>query len=176
MILKISTWLALVLEFSLGTLIWVKSLRYKILTAGLLFHLGLEYSLNIPMFQWDVLCAYILFVDAKDLERVWNWIRVREDSYYTPPVTVFYDKNSERARRFVNLLTVLDIFHRLSFVESPRTESAAERQNNKRELLIATASGPCHGRDAMKLLARSIPLLWPLLPLCYVWNALQTIK
>jgi len=175
-ILKISTWLALVLEFSLGTLIWVKSLRYKILTAGLLFHLGLEYSLNIPMFQWDVLCAYILFVDAKDLERVWNWIRVRAGAYLSPPVTVFYDKNSERARRFVNLLTVLDIFHRLSFVESPRTESAAERQNNKRELLIATASGPCHGRDAMKLLARSIPLLWPLLPLCYVWNAVQSRK
>jgi Vitamin K-dependent gamma-carboxylase len=77
LILKMGTWLALVLEFSLGTLIWVKSLRYKVLTAGLLFHLGLEYSLNIPMFQWDVLCAYILFVDAKDLERIWNWTRVR---------------------------------------------------------------------------------------------------
>src|SRR5260370_40521111 len=128
------------------------------------------------MFQGVFLGVYILFGDGKDLERVWNWIRVRAGAYLSPPVTVFYDKNSERARRFVNLLTVLDIFHRLSFVESPRTESAAERQNNKRELLIANASGPCHGRDAMKLLARSIPLLWPLLPLCYVWNALQTIK
>ena len=176
LILKMGTWLALVLEFSLGTLIWVKSLRYKILTAGLLFHLGLEYSLNIPMFQWDILCAYILFVDAKDLECVWNRIRVRAGAYLSPRVTVFYDKNSERARRFVNLLTVLDIFHRLSFVESPRTASAAERQNNNRELLIATASGPCHGRDAMKLLARSIPLLWPLLPFCYASMAVQSRK
>src|SRR5260370_46864 len=89
---------------------------------------------------------------------------------------LFDDKNSDRARRSVNLLTVLDIFHRLSFVESPRTASAAERQNNNRELLIATASRPWHGRDAMKLLARSIPLLWPLLPLCYVWNAVQSRK
>src|SRR5260370_40364478 len=101
---------------------------------------------------------------------------VGAEANLSPPVTVFYDKNSERAGRFVNLLTVLDIFHRLSFVESPRTASAAERQNNNRELLIATASGPCHGRDAMKLLARSIPLLWPLLPLCYVWNAVQARK
>jgi hypothetical protein len=175
-ILKMGTWLALVLEFSLGTLIWVKSLRYKILTAGLLFHLGLEYSLNIPMFQWDVLCAYILFVDPKDLECVWSRIRVRAGSYLGPPVTVFYDKNLERARRFVHLLTVLDIFHRLSFVESAKSGSSSERQSNNRELLIATASGLCHGRDAMKLLARSIPLLWPLLPLCYVWNAMQSSK
>jgi hypothetical protein len=82
----------------------------------------------------------------------------------------------ERARRFVNLLTTLDIFHRLSFVESPKSESTAARQNDKRELLIATAFGPCHGRDALKLLARSIPLLWPLLPFCHASKAVQSSK
>jgi cytochrome c553 len=110
------------------------------------------------------------------LERVWNRIRVWVSAYSSPPVTVFYDKHSEPTRRLVNLLTVLDIFHRLSFVQSPRTASTAERQNNKRELSIATASGPCHGRDAMKLLARPIPLLWPFLPFCYVWKAVQSSK
>ena len=34
------------------------------LALGLLLHLSLEYSLNIPLFQWDILSAYILFVDA----------------------------------------------------------------------------------------------------------------
>jgi hypothetical protein len=28
-----------------------------------LFHLSLEYALNIPMFQWDMLSAYVLFID-----------------------------------------------------------------------------------------------------------------
>ena len=172
-ILKMGTWSALVLELSLGTLIWVKRLRYKVLAAGLLFHLGLEYSLNIPMFQWDVLCAYILFVDAKDLERVWNWTRVCAGSFLGPPVTVLYNKYSEPTRRLVNLLTVLDIFRRLSFEESPRAGSTAERKDNKSDLLIATASGPCHGRDAMKHLARSIPLLWPLVPF-YAWKTAQS--
>src|SRR5260370_17461072 len=99
---------------------------------------------------------------------------VGAEANLSPPVTVFYDKNSERARRFVNLLTVLDIFHRLSFVESPRTASAAERQNNKRELLIVTASRPWHGRDAMKVLARSIPPPWPFFPPSPVATQLQT--
>jgi len=65
------------LEFSLGVLIWVKDLRYILLALGLLFHLSLEYSLNIPMFQWDILSAYILFVDPADITRAWQWIRCR---------------------------------------------------------------------------------------------------
>jgi hypothetical protein len=63
-----------VLEFSLGILIWVKELRYILLAFGLLLHLYLEYSLNIPMFQWDILSAYILFIDVADITRTWDWI------------------------------------------------------------------------------------------------------
>ena len=63
-ILKLGTWYAVVLEFSLGVLIWVKEFRYTLLALGVLFHLSLEYSINVPLFQWDVLSAYVLFIDA----------------------------------------------------------------------------------------------------------------
>jgi hypothetical protein len=69
-ILKIGTWLALALEFSLGALIWFKRYRYPLLVLGLCFHLCLEYALNFPMFQWDVLSAYVLFIDPDDLSRI----------------------------------------------------------------------------------------------------------
>jgi hypothetical protein len=72
--LKLESWGVLALEFCLGVLIWVKKLRYTLLTLGLLLHLCLEYSLNIPMFQWDILSAYVLFIDAADLARAWSWI------------------------------------------------------------------------------------------------------
>ena len=75
MMLKLESWAVLGLEFSLGVLIWVKYFRYKLLALGLLLHLCLEYSLNIPMFQWDILSAYVLFIDAADLQRAWGWIR-----------------------------------------------------------------------------------------------------
>ena len=71
-VLRFGTWFALALEFSLGALIWIKRLRYKLLLAGAVFHLWLEYSLNIPMFQWDVLTAYLLFIDAEDYRRAWE--------------------------------------------------------------------------------------------------------
>lgn len=73
--LKLSTWFALVLEFSLGALIWIKPLRNKLLAIGLFFHLFLEYSVNIPMFQWDILTAYLLFVDADVYTHVWDRIK-----------------------------------------------------------------------------------------------------
>jgi hypothetical protein len=74
-LLKLGAWLTLGLEFSLGILIWFKELRYPLLLLGLLFHLCIEYWLNIPMFQWNILTAYVLFVDPKDLEKGLNWIR-----------------------------------------------------------------------------------------------------
>ena len=74
-VLKAGAWSALVLEFSLGVLIWVKEFRYVLLAIGLLFHLWLEYSLNIPMFQWDILSAYVLFIDAGDISHLWSKLR-----------------------------------------------------------------------------------------------------
>ncbi|HEY0701709.1 MAG TPA: HTTM domain-containing protein [Candidatus Acidoferrales bacterium] len=67
--LRVGSWLALVVEFSLGTLIWITKFRYPLLVIGVFFHLSLEYALNVPLFQWDVLSAYILFVEPEDLQR-----------------------------------------------------------------------------------------------------------
>ena len=69
LVLKLGSWFTLVLEFALGTAIWWKRTRYPMLLLGIAFHLTLEYTLNVPMFQWDILAAYILFVDPRDLER-----------------------------------------------------------------------------------------------------------
>lgn len=84
--LKLGSWSAIALEFSLGVLIWVKKLRYFLLALGLLFHLWLEYSLNIPLFQWDVLSAYILFIDPADISRAQDWISLRLARRRTEPV------------------------------------------------------------------------------------------
>jgi hypothetical protein len=60
------SWFTLLTEFSLGVLIWFRRIRYPVLLLGLLFHFGIEYALNLPMFAWDVLAAYVLFIDPAD--------------------------------------------------------------------------------------------------------------
>jgi hypothetical protein len=67
--IKALTWGTLGVEFSLGALIWVPALRPFVLIAGLLFHLGLEYSMNIPLFQWTMLGAFVLFLPPEAIER-----------------------------------------------------------------------------------------------------------
>jgi len=68
-ILRIGSWLALAAEFLLGTAIWIRKFRYPLLVFGVLFHLSLEWAINVPMFQWDVLSSYVLFIDPADLDR-----------------------------------------------------------------------------------------------------------
>jgi vitamin K-dependent gamma-carboxylase-like protein len=163
-ILRLGTWFALALEFSMGVLIWIKELRYPLLAVGILFHLSLEYSLNIPMFQWDVLSAYILFVDPADLTRFWNWIRTRANKHFGEPLNVIYDGASEQRLRTANVLRAIDILGRLTFADlrDSRMPSDATRQDAQDQLLVSTSSRLRRGRDGLRAVAGVVPLLWPL--------------
>ena len=144
-------------------LIWIRELRYYLLAMGLFFHLSLEYLMNIPMFQWDVLSAYVLFIDAADLERVWKRVRERVGGYFGERVTVIYDGGSERMRRVANLLGAIDIFGRLSFVDSrdAASQGGVRGKGARNELVAETSSGAWRGLDALRMVAAVVPLLWP---------------
>jgi len=69
----IETWGALLVEGSLGTLIWIPKLRRWVILSGVLLHLGIEYSMNIPLFEWIMMGSLVLFATEED----WAWIRAR---------------------------------------------------------------------------------------------------
>ena len=71
--IKLWTWGTLVIEFALGALVWVRELRYWVLLGGVLLHVGIDYTMNIPLFGFIMVSAYVTFVDPEDLERVLNW-------------------------------------------------------------------------------------------------------
>ena len=75
MLLKLETWASLAIEFSLGVLVWFRELRYIVLAIGVVFHLIIEYSLNVPLFQWEIMSAYVLFIDADDLICAWRRVQ-----------------------------------------------------------------------------------------------------
>lgn len=79
-IIKLLTWGTLVTEFSLGTLVWIKELRYWVLLAGLGLHLGIEITMNIPMFEWVMIAAMILMVEPRDVIKVEMWLRNKLNS------------------------------------------------------------------------------------------------
>jgi hypothetical protein len=68
--IKLMTWGTLIVEFALGVLIWIKEFRYWVLLGGVLLHLGIDYSMNIPLFGPTMMAAYLTFVDPEHMERV----------------------------------------------------------------------------------------------------------
>jgi hypothetical protein len=67
--IKLWSWFTLLAEFALGTLVWIKELRYPVLVVGILLHFGIDYSMNIPLFAVVMVSAYVTFVEPADLER-----------------------------------------------------------------------------------------------------------
>jgi hypothetical protein len=57
------TWLVLAIELSLWTLIWVPRFRYYALAGGVALHLGIDYALNLPVFQWLLISGLVVFVE-----------------------------------------------------------------------------------------------------------------
>lgn len=66
--LKLATWGTLLIEFSLGSLIWVKKLRKPVIIIGVLFHLGIEYTMSIPFFELSMIVLLINFFTPEELK------------------------------------------------------------------------------------------------------------
>jgi hypothetical protein len=75
--LKLCTWGAVLIEFLGWTLIWFKETRYAVLFALLALHLGIEYAMNIPMFEHIMIASLLIFVPAEDAEKFVAWFKGR---------------------------------------------------------------------------------------------------
>ena len=75
LLIKLATWLTLLIEFSMAVLVWSRELRYPVLLAALCLHLGIEYSMNIPLFEWIMIAGLVTFIYPEDLARAWAWVR-----------------------------------------------------------------------------------------------------
>lgn len=65
---------AATVEMLFPILVWFKDTRKPALIAGLLLHLGMEWSLNIQLFQPTILSLYLLFISPEALRRFLNFL------------------------------------------------------------------------------------------------------
>lgn len=73
--INLLTYATLVIEFSMFTLVWVPRWRYYILAVTAALHLTIDYSMNIPQFQYFMLSSYILFIEPEHLKIAWQWLK-----------------------------------------------------------------------------------------------------
>jgi tetratricopeptide (TPR) repeat protein len=72
---KVLTYYTLLVELSMATLVWVKPLRYWILLAAVVLHLGIDWAMNLPCFELFFISSYIVFIDPNDLKKVFEFFR-----------------------------------------------------------------------------------------------------
>jgi len=60
------TWGTLVTEFALGTLIFIDEIRKPLIIIGVFFHLGIEYMMSIPTFEWLMIVGLMAMFKIED--------------------------------------------------------------------------------------------------------------
>lgn len=70
--MKPLTWGTLAFECAFPLLIWFRPLRPWLLVAGIAFHVGIDVLMQIPLFSWTMICAYIMFVPDETAARWMN--------------------------------------------------------------------------------------------------------
>jgi hypothetical protein len=89
--LYVMDWLTIVVELAAGTLIWIKELRYWIILLGVLLHIGIDWMLNIPIFEFAFMSLYILFIDSEDMKKLGHWLQLLSRRFYMKKAYVSVD-------------------------------------------------------------------------------------
>ena len=158
------------LVFELGFLwcLFAPRLRLGLAVAGLAFHKGTKRFMRIGFESLQV--CYVTFVNwAGVLRRLGTWL-------FRAPMCIVYDGNCRLCRRTIALLRVFDVFGQVRYVSA--LDEAALAAHGLQELDRHALLTDLHavlgtqrwlGYAAYRALAWRLPLVWPVLPLLYVW-------
>jgi len=157
---RLLSWGTLVIEFSSWTLIWIKKLRYYVLFGLLSLHLGIEYTMNLALFQWVMMANLILFIEPEDLSLLMQKIKVRLAKSYNNPVPVYFALHTDRGLRLAETFRRLDIFGRLNIVDSGEIEQLRPDSQAACKIILAHGSGWIHGLPAATRGIATIAASW----------------
>ena len=66
-ITKLLTWSVLALEWGLPVFLWIKKTRRAALVVAIVFHLSIEYSMNLFLFHWLMILGLLSFAEFDEL-------------------------------------------------------------------------------------------------------------
>jgi hypothetical protein len=150
---KLMSWYTLVIEGAMATLVWLKDLRYFILAGAAVLHLGIDYTMNLPVFEWTFLACFLTFIYPKDLTRVMDFVKRRITRFFGGPAKLFYNPHNRLQPSLASVIEGLDVFARLEYVCWDDDHIA-----------IDTVRGRLSGAGMFAWLTAILPLLWLIYP------------
>jgi predicted DCC family thiol-disulfide oxidoreductase YuxK len=163
-VLNVLTHAALALELGYGLLIWVKVLRPLVIAAVVALHVGIALTApGLIEFGLAMIAGNLAFVSPR-------WLRslVAGSDADQPAVRVLYDGACPFCRRSMALFTAADPDHvaepvDLTSVDVRTIHPSLSREACLRAMHAVRRDGRIAvGFDAVALLARHLPLFWPL--------------
>jgi predicted DCC family thiol-disulfide oxidoreductase YuxK len=170
-LINIATYGTLAAELALAFLVWVPRLRLYVLAAGVLMHLGIEYSMNIPLFSALMIAGYVPFLTQTDLDRFVAWARV---PLAPARMRLVYDGHCNFCRSSLLVVQFLDIFRLVTFLDVHRPDELRLAPEVRAEDVdLAAVAVNRNGRqfpgfDAFRALAWRLPATWLLAPFLYL--------
>ena len=171
--IKILTWSTLLIELFLFTLIWYRPVRYWVLLAGVALHLGIEWTMNLPMFEWLFISSFILFIYPEDLRTFWDGVKAFIHKNIFKPATLYFDGNCLFCVRSLGLVHHLDIFGILKPVDFRKEKDleaqGVDKNRLEEEMILKTQNGDTLGGfKAFRWMTGRMPLLMILYPVLYL--------
>ncbi len=138
------------------SLIWFRELRYFVLAGTLVMHIGIDHSINLPVFEWIFVASFITFIYPEDLTKAMDFVKEHVTAKFGAGTPLVYNGAFARQKSQASLVEGLDVFGRLSV-------KAAEGEAEQR-LTAITPYGKLTGYDLFAWLTGRLPLLWIIYP------------
>lgn len=172
--IKLLTWGTLLVELALCTIIWWRPVRYYVLLIGLSLHLGIEYTMNLPMFEWLFISSYFLFIYPEHLTLAMDYTNAWIHKHVAKQSDLVFDGNCIFCVRTVGIIHRLDIFslirlHNLRALDDETWKSKVNIVRAEKEILLRTPDGKwLGGFEAFRFMAFRLPWLMLLAPFLYI--------
>lgn len=172
---KLLSWYTLATEFALWTVIWVKKYRYQVLLAGIILHLGIDWTMNLPLFEYLMITPYILFVPASDLQSLRNKLSNLLQPHLGPSLVLLFDGGNLNAARAAETLRRFDCLSRLQIIDLTEESTKALWHELIPDVMtdtfisFTTSGAACQWRAGTAALVAAVgAILAPFWPLSYL--------
>ncbi len=122
----LTTYGTVLLEFSLGTLVFFRPLRKYVLFGGVMLHAFIEYSMNVPFFSYLMVSYYVCFYDGEEIAGFFRRLGERLRPLAGLEVTLPTNRRlSPTGERFLAAIDPMGLVRYLPGAALPSTEEKA---------------------------------------------------
>jgi len=155
-ICKLLNWATLLIEGAMFTLVWLKGLRYYVLLAAIGLHVGIDYAINLPVFEFAFMAAFITFVEPTDLRKAADYVKSQINTGFGGATRFTYLNNNRSQTSLASVIEGLDILGRLTI--------EADESATTERVTAQTSFGNLNGWKLFCWLTCQLPILYPAFP------------